>query len=205
MPPDAPTFGCLQCRARSNTFVQMYNPREESPVNKAVMVAAVCAVLAGCASEVKKVQEAPAQPAPAPVAAPAPAKAAPVVQAESEAARLARLMRELAGKSVYFDYDQFTLKPESQDAVRQQADFIAKASQDKVVVEGNADERGSSEYNLALGQKRAEAVRRALVVLGIPDSRIEAVSYGKERPRATCHEESCWQQNRRVDFVHKLQ
>ncbi|MDD5174934.1 MAG: peptidoglycan-associated lipoprotein Pal [Sterolibacterium sp.] len=132
-----------------------------------------------------------------------PATVSPV-QAESETAKQARLIQELAKKSVYFDYDQFIIKPQFQDVIQQQAEFVKKTSSDSVMLQGNCDERGSSEYNLALGQKRAEAVRRAMVILGVADGRLEAISFGKEKPRAACHEESCWQENRRVDFVHKL-
>jgi peptidoglycan-associated lipoprotein len=72
-----------------------------------------------------------------------------------------------------------------------------------VRLEGNADERGSTEYNLALGQKRAEAVRHAMALLGVPEGSMEAVSYGKEKLRAKCHEEKCWAEDRRVDFAAK--
>ncbi len=114
------------------------------------------------------------------------------------------MIQELAKKSIYFDFDDFTVKQEFQGVLKQQAEFITQTPKDMVMLSGNADERGSSEYNLALGQKRAEAVRKALIILGVPDSRLEAVSYGKEKPRATCHEEKCWQENRRVDFEHKV-
>jgi peptidoglycan-associated lipoprotein len=70
-------------------------------------------------------------------------------------------------------------------------------------LEGNADERGSREYNLALGQNRAEAVKHALQLLGVPDSQVEVVSFGEEKPRSTCHEEKCWAENRRVDVSNK--
>jgi len=115
------------------------------------------------------------------------------------------MIKELANKSVYFDYDDFTVKTQYQDVVKQQSDFIRQTPKDRVMLQGNADERGSAEYNLALGQKRAEAVRKALTILGVPDGRLEAVSYGKEKPRSLCHEEKCWQENRRVDFDHKVQ
>lgn len=65
-----------------------------------------------------------------------------------------------------------------------------------ITLAGNADERGSSEYNLALGQERAESVKRVLKLLGVPEARLEAISYGKEKPRAVCHEEKCWAENR---------
>jgi peptidoglycan-associated lipoprotein len=176
-------------------------------MNKAISLALLCALLAACSSTATKPPEAP--PAPAQPVQPAPpppaATPAPVVaEVESEAAKLARIGRELMTKSVYFDYDKYVVKPEFQAMLAAQADFLKKAPKDSLMLQGNADERGSSEYNLALGQKRAEAVRKALVLLGVDDSRMEAVSFGKEKPRATCHEERCWQENRRVDFVHKL-
>jgi len=133
-----------------------------------------------------------------------PASALPVVApAETEAQRLDRIVKNLAGKSIYFDYDDFTVKPEYQALIKQDADLLRSAARLTVRLEGNADERGSVEYNLALGQKRAEAVKRALEMLGLPDARVEAVSYGKEKPRATCHEEKCWAENRRVDVIAK--
>lgn len=112
------------------------------------------------------------------------------------------LRAALANKSVYFDFNDFTLKPEYQGVAKDNADFMKQLAGDTVVLQGNADERGSKEYNLALGQKRAETVRKALLMMGIPDARIEATSYGEEKPRATCHEEKCWQENRRVDIAH---
>ena len=84
--------------------------------------------------------------------------------------------------------------------LRQDYDMLKASPNLPVRLEGNGDERGSTEYNLALGQKRAEAVRHALELMGLPIAQVEAVSYGKEKPRATCHEEKCWAENRRVDF-----
>ena len=105
------------------------------------------------------------------------------------------------GKSIYFDYNEFIVKPEYQDMLRQ--NFGGQKVTAPIRLEGNADERGSSEYNLALGQKRAEAVKKQLTVLGVPDSQLEAVSFGSEKPRETCHEERCWAANRRVDLMRR--
>lgn len=168
-----------------------------------ISLAAVCLILTACSTPVKKAEEAPLMQ-PAPVAKTMPPVVNPVAPAETESAKQARLIRELSKKSVYFDYDEFIIKPQFQDVIQQQAEFIKKTNKDSVMLEGNADERGSTEYNLALGQKRAEAVRKALLIMGVPDTRLEAISYGEERPRATCHEEKCWYENRRVDFVHKV-
>lgn len=104
-------------------------------------------------------------------------------------------------KSVYFDFDSFAILSAYRDVVIKQAEII-KNNQNKIVVlEGNTDERGSSEYNLALGNRRANSVQKNLVLMGVPASQIKLVSYGKGKPRLTCHEEKCWSENRRVDFV----
>ena len=137
--------------------------------------------------------------APPPVVAPAPTD-----DAQALAAKLRQQVADLDGKSVYFDFDAFVVKSDYDAMLRDQAEFLKANPSDKLVVQGNTDERGGSEYNLALGQKRAEAVRKALTVLGASGDRIEATSFGKEKPRATCHDESCWSQNRRDDFVHSL-
>jgi len=107
------------------------------------------------------------------------------------------------GKSIYFDYDQFTVKSEYADMLRQIS--VTMKTRDKALVklEGNADERGSTEYNLALAQKRAEAVKKQLELLGVPEAQLEAVSFGSEKPREACHEEKCWAANRRVDLMRQ--
>ena len=124
--------------------------------------------------------------------------------AQALAAKLRQQVADLDSKSVFFDFDAFVVKSDYDAMLRDQAAFLKANPGDKLVVQGNTDERGGSEYNLALGQKRAEAVRTSLSVLGVPGDRVEATSFGKEKPRATCHDESCWSQNRRVDFAHGL-
>jgi len=107
----------------------------------------------------------------------------------------------LAKRSIYFDLDSYVVKDEYKALLDHHARFLAKNAQVKMLIQGNADERGSSEYNLALGQKRAEAVQKAIVLLGASDSQIEAVSYGKERPAATGGDEAAMAKNRRVEFI----
>jgi len=104
---------------------------------------------------------------------------------------------------VYFDYDSFDLKPESQSIIEAHARFLRANAQRKVSLEGHTDERGGREYNLALGQKRAEAVRRALELLGVRDNQVEAVSFGKEKPAVQGNDESAWAQNRRAEIVYR--
>lgn len=109
----------------------------------------------------------------------------------------------LAKRSVYFDFDSYSVKDEYQSLLGQHAQYLKSHPERHVLIQGNTDERGTSEYNLALGQKRAEAVRRALSLLGVPDSQMEAVSLGKEKPQADGHDESSWAQNRRADLVYQ--
>ncbi|MDR2128308.1 MAG: peptidoglycan-associated lipoprotein Pal [Burkholderiaceae bacterium] len=107
------------------------------------------------------------------------------------------------GKIVYFDFDSFVVKPEYQSVVEGQAKYLAANRGSHVMLEGHTDARGSSEYNLALGQKRAEAVRRALNILGVGDTQLEAISYGKEKPAAHGTTEDDYAQNRRVEFSYR--
>lgn len=126
-----------------------------------------------------------------------------VRESQSAAGKSTANLQKLQDKSVYFDFDSFAVISEYRDVLMQQAELIKNHKDEILVLEGNADERGSSEYNLALGNKRAASVRKSLELLGIPPSKIKIVSLGKENPRLTCHEEKCWHENRRVDFVLK--
>jgi peptidoglycan-associated lipoprotein len=104
---------------------------------------------------------------------------------------------------VYFDYDSNAIKPEFQSVIEAHARFLKANAGRHVVLEGHTDDRGGREYNLALGQRRSEAVRRALVLLGVPDNRIEAVSFGKEKPAVQGADESAWSQNRRAEISYR--
>ena len=101
----------------------------------------------------------------------------------------------------YFDYDAASIRTDARDALSQTAQFLRSYPQLKVVIEGHCDERGSTEYNLALGDRRAAAAKQFLVSLGIPAERMETVSYGKERPVCTASNEQCYQMNRRAHFT----
>ncbi|MGE5466993.1 MAG: peptidoglycan-associated lipoprotein Pal [Ignavibacteria bacterium] len=105
-------------------------------------------------------------------------------------------------RSVYFDYDQYVVKDEFKPTIEAHAKFLASNPQFKVLIQGNADERGSREYNLALGQKRAEAVKKALALLGAREDQVESVSLGKEKPVCGESNEECWAKNRRADILH---
>ncbi len=101
-----------------------------------------------------------------------------------------------AGDRVYFDYDKSTFDPEGEATLRAQSELLLNAPDVTVTIEGHCDERGTREYNIALGERRAEAVRSFLVTLGVEPERISTISYGKERPEVAGHDEESWRQNR---------
>ena len=106
-------------------------------------------------------------------------------------------------KDVYFDYDKSDVRADQQTAIQADAQFLNQHPNINFTVEGHCDERGSTEYNLALGDKRASAVKNALVSAGIAASRVKTISYGKEKPFCSESNEACWQQNRRGHFVYQ--
>lgn len=108
----------------------------------------------------------------------------------------------LSKRSVYFDYDSYEVKSEYKDLVTAHAKFLAENRQYKMLIQGNTDERGSREYNLALGQKRADAIRKMLSLLGVREEQIESVSLGEEKPKNEGHNEAAWAENRRGDMLY---
>src|SRR5499427_345845 len=106
-------------------------------------------------------------------------------------------------KDVYFDYDKADLRGDQQSSVQADSQFLGQHTNINVTIEGHCDERGSTEYNLALGDRRASAVKDALVASGVNASRIKTISYGKEKPFCSESNEACWQQNRRGHFVYQ--
>ena len=155
-------------------------------------------LLVACASEKPKEPEA-AAPAPV-VEAPAPAPApAPVVEVDplNDPANI------LAKRSVYFPFDVSAVQAADKPVVEAHAQYLSEHPDRKVRVEGNCDERGSKEYNLALGQRRADSVKQMLILGGAKASQIETVSYGEEKPLCTDHNEACWKQNRRGDIKYQ--
>ena len=108
----------------------------------------------------------------------------------------------LSKRSIYFDYDKFDVKPEYKDLVSGHAKFLANNRQFKMLIQGNTDERGSREYNLALGQKRAEAVKKQLILLGAREEQVESVSLGEEKPKNPGQNEAAWAENRRGDMLY---
>lgn len=156
--------------------------------------AASLVILAGCASQVPLDDKAAGGAASA-------AEAAAAARAKELSA--ARAALEKMKPSVYFDFDSYEIKPQYQATVNAFANYLKADGKARLVVEGNADERGTTEYNLALGQKRAETVSKALGVLGVAGNRVEAVSNGEEKPRAKGSNETAWAENRRADLILK--
>ena len=111
----------------------------------------------------------------------------------------------LAQRSIYFDFDSNMVKDQFVPVVQAHSRFIASHDEARARIEGNCDERGSREYNLALGQRRAESVKRQMVVLGAKDRQIETVSYGEEKPVGNGHDEASWSQNRRDDIRYTVE
>jgi peptidoglycan-associated lipoprotein len=127
------------------------------------------------------------------VSAPAPAQ-------EQAAPNVADLFNQNV-KDAFFDFDKSEIRGDARDALQKDAEFLRSYPQVSVTIEGHCDERGSEEYNLGLGQRRADAAKQYLVSLGISADRIKTMSWGKEHPFCTEHNETCWQQNRRAHFV----
>ncbi len=116
-------------------------------------------------------------------------------------AEAAAVKEEMTFKDVLFEYDKFSLKPESRDILKQLAEWLTNNRNNSVLIEGNCDERGTTEYNLALGERRAKEAMKYLVELGVDGKRIKTISYGKERPLDPGNTEEAWAKNRRDHFV----
>jgi peptidoglycan-associated lipoprotein len=187
--------------------------QEVDRMKKRVFLAvALAAALAGCASGVK-LDDVPVEDkqgtaittptTPGPGATPGGGATSRVEPVDAT-----RGARDIAGPTgvgriVYFDYDSNAIKPEFQPLIEQHARFLKANGSRHVVIEGHTDERGGREYNLALGQRRSEAVRRALELLGVKDSQVEAVSFGKEKPAVPGSDETAWAQNRRAEIAYR--
>ena len=164
-----------------------------------VIISALIFALAGCAHTPTPQLTETTAPPPA-------AKAAPVVKLEPAAPAgaaedgKAELDAALKGVSVYFDFDNDRLKPESMEALQKVAVVLRKHHTVALKIEGNCDERGTEEYNLMLGQRRAEAARKYLAALGVNDGQLDTISYGALRPVDPGHSEEAWSQNRRDEL-----
>jgi peptidoglycan-associated lipoprotein len=172
-------------------------------MNRMFLALGLAIAIAGCSSvplndvpvEDKSATTVPGGGAPGTQSSVAPITADNLAGTSQGPANVARL--------IYFDYDSYAVKPQFQSLIEAHAKFLKANPGRRIALEGHTDERGGREYNLALGQRRAEAVRRSLGLLGVNDNQMEAVSFGKEKPAAAGSDESAWAQNRRVEVVYR--
>lgn len=108
----------------------------------------------------------------------------------------------LYDRSVYFGFDEYVVDAKYQKMLSAHAGYLKQNAAQKIIIQGNTDDRGTTEYNLALGQRRSDAVRKSLALMGVPDTQMEAVSFGKEKPKAEGNTEAAWAENRRADIVY---
>ena len=171
-------------------------------MNRLLIVIGLLLALAGCASNVK-LDEAPVEDKSGTAAQQAPAAASSVATIQAGNIPAMDPGPTGVGKVIYFDYDSFVIKAESQTLIEAHARYLRADKNRRIAIEGHADERGGREYNLALGQKRAESVRKALGLLGVSDNQLEAVSFGKEKPSDPGHDEAAWAKNRRAEIAYR--
>lgn len=151
-------------------------------------------------TEAPKISAPAAEPAAEPAAtytpAPAMASSAVVVDPLNDPNSI------LAKRSTYYPFDVYVVQDADKPIVQAHTQYLSEHANRKVRLEGNCDERGSNEYNLGLGQRRADGVKKMMQMGGVKDSQIETVSNGEEKPRLACHEERCWKENRRTDLIY---
>ena len=169
-------------------------------MKKTLFAAVALALMYGCASTPEtKPAEPQATPAQPPAAPPAVGvKPLPPASVQGDSLKEGTL----AKRSVFYDLDKYDVKDEYRPLLQAHGRYLAEHRDAKMLVQGNCDERGSREYNIALGQRRSEGVKKLLVLMGATASQVEPVSLGEEKPRCTEHTESCWSQNRRSDMLY---
>lgn len=176
-------------------------------MKRVLLAVGVTVLLAACGSSVKLDNNVPVEDKTGSAVSTTDASGAGVSQSNVKAVDLSKPKQDdfmqTTTRIVYFDYDSYVIRSEFQSVIEAHAKFIKSEKTRKVVIEGHTDERGGREYNLALGQKRAEAVRRALALLGVTESQIEAVSFGKEKPAMLGGTEAAMEKNRRAEISYR--
>lgn len=172
-----------------------------------VIAVLLSSLLAACATPKPVAKSEESTPAPVSegkrTAPDAPTVSSPEARASVDEDPLNDRNNILAKRSFYYPLDGYVVQDEDKAAVQAHARYLAERPNRKVRLEGHADERGSNEYNLALGQRRADGVKNMLILGGARNDQIETASYGEEKPKATGHDESAWSQNRRTDIIYK--
>jgi peptidoglycan-associated lipoprotein len=175
-------------------------------MKKLLIVAAMVALLAGCASTPKVESKAGVEDRTPTTAVPAQPGVSTVTPVAPTADQLPNVLKDpnniLSKRSLYYDYDKYDVKDEYKPLLQAHARYLSQNRTAKMLIQGNCDERGSREYNIALGQKRADGVKKMLLLMGAQESQIESVSLGEEKPRCTESTEACYSQNRRSDMLY---
>jgi len=174
---------------------------------KTLLAFVAAALLAGCASTPTADSKAGVEDRTATASSSAGAQSGGAVtpvapKAEQQVSPLKDPKNILSKRSVYYDYDKYEVKDEYKPMLQAHARYLAQHADTKMLIQGNCDERGSREYNIALGQKRADGVKKMLLLMGAQDRQIESVSLGEEKPRCTEQTEECYAQNRRSDMLY---
>lgn len=173
-----------------------------APILTLLMAGCSSVAMTDAASTDTAATAAPTAPAAATTAAPEATPASTSAQAAPAPVKQAESIADVA-KLIYFDYDSSAVKPEFRSVIEAHARFLQTNPTRTVTIAGHADERGGTEYNLALGQRRADALRQMLVLLGVNASQIETISYGKEKPAVRGSNEAAWSKNRRDEIIYK--
>jgi len=175
-----------------------------------VLVLALGLIFAGCAQKAATKSEQPMETAQKAAAVETEKKVEPAAPAKEESKKVETVaVKEVEAKSassfenIHFDFDKYNIRDDAKPALKSTADWLVKNKSSKMLIEGHCDERGTSEYNLALGERRAKSTRDYLVSSGVTKDRLDMVSYGKEKPLCSEHNEDCWQKNRRAQFTIK--
>ena len=173
--------------------------------SRTVLAAFVAAAfMAGCASQSTTAPDQSATTPQSGTQSGAQSGATPQSGAPGTASSASRDPREaFAKRSVYYEFDGYDVKPEYRPLVEAHAAYLKQNPSARITIEGNCDERGSREYNVALGQRRAESVMKMMTLLGVRAGQIESVSFGKEKPRVDGHDEKAWAENRRSDLAYR--
>jgi len=175
-------------------------------MKKALFSAMALALLYGCASTPVETESKPAEPrAQAPgqgLPAAPPLATRPAQPPAPQGDPLKDASNSLSKRSVFYELDKYDVRDEYRPVLQAHGKYLAENRGKKMLVQGNCDERGSREYNIALGQRRAEGVKRMLMLMGATEAQVESVSLGEEKPRCGDHGEGCWSQNRRSDMLY---
>jgi peptidoglycan-associated lipoprotein len=175
-------------------------------MKKLLAVAAMVALLAGCASTPKEEPKAAVEDRTPTTAVPTQPGVSTVTPVAPKGDQLPSVLKDpnniLSKRSLYYDYDKYDVKDEYKPLLQAHARYLAQNRNAKMLIQGNCDERGSREYNIALGQKRADGVKKMLLLMGAQESQLESVSLGEEKPRCTDNTEVCYSQNRRSDMLY---